>query len=197
MIRRLIPSAVLTIGLAGLLAGCSSNNENSAAKGSLAISLGATGAPNAESLQAADHDGGDALSGLASGAITIAGIEARMADRTWVPVETGLPVDVDLIAIMNAGAVATLPADLLPEGDYDALALRITQVQVAPKSEPAISLVRPESGWTVRVPVSFSIVAGRSTGVNLKLRCGSSFSRIDGQFEFDPEIDVEGVEHDR
>jgi hypothetical protein len=57
-------------------------------------------------------------------------------------------------------------------------------------------ITSPGSGWTVRIPVSFSVAAARSTVVRLKLRNGSSFKRFDGQFTFDPEIDVEGVEHD-
>jgi hypothetical protein len=40
------------------------------------------------------------------------------------------------------------------------------------------------------------VVAGQSTTVSLNLRCDSSFKLINGEFEFEPEVEVEGVEHD-
>jgi hypothetical protein len=196
MHRRGIAYAVFSFGLAGLVAGCSSGNDSGGPKGSLAITMGATGAPAAGAVQTATADGGDALSHLKAAVITIAGIEARMVDRAWVPIETGLPADVDLIAIINAGNGVTLPADLHPEGDYEALELRITQVQLTLMDDTKILITPPGSGWTVQIPVNFSVVAGESTVVKLKLRCGSSFRLFDGEFEFDPEFEVEGVEHE-
>lgn len=193
--HRVLAAAVLVVGLAGVVAGCSSSNDGKGSQGSLAITLGATSAPAAGAVQASAAGTDDALSHLKAAVITLSGIEARMADGTWVPVETGLPVDVDLIAILNAGNVATLPADLLPEGDYDALELRITAVQLTLQNDTIVAITPPGTGWTARIPVSFSVVAGQSTVVNLKLRCGSSFKLFEGQIEFDPEIEAEGVEH--
>jgi len=194
--RRVIASTVLAIGIGGFVAGCSSNNDSTGPRGSLAITMGATGTPAAGTVQTAAGDHDDALSHLKAAVVTIAGLEARMADGTWVPMDTGLPADVDLIAIMDAGNVTQLPADLLPEGEYGALQLRITQVQLTLMDDTKISIAPSGSGWTVQIPVSFSVVAGQMTVVKLKLRCGSSFSHSDGQFAFDPEIEVEGVEHD-
>ena len=194
--RHVFAAAVLAVGLAGVVAGCSSSNESKGSRGSLAITMGATGAAASGATQTAAAGTDDALSRLKAAVITMAGIEARMADGTWVPLETGLPVDVDLIAIMNAGNVATLPADLLPEGDYDALELRITAVQLTLPNDTTIAITPPGTGWTVQIPVSFSVVTGQSTVVKLKLNCGNSFKLFDGHFEFDPEIEVEGVEHD-
>ena len=188
--------AVFAIGLASVIAGCSSNSDSKGSQGSLAITMGATGATATGAVPTLAADNNDALSHLKAAIITISGIEARMADGTWVPVETGLPVDVDLIAIMNAGNVATLPADLFPEGDYDALDLRITAVQLTLLNDTTIAITPPETGWTVRVPVSFRIVAGQSTVVKLNLHCENSFTFFNGEFEFEPEIEVEGVEHD-
>jgi hypothetical protein len=99
--RHVFAAAAFAIGLACVIAGCSSSSDGKGSQGSLAITMGATGTD-------------DALSHLKAAVITIAGVEARMADGIWVPVETGLPADVDLIAIISAGNVATLPADLLP-----------------------------------------------------------------------------------
>ena len=188
--------AVFAIGLASVIAGCSSNSDSKGSQGSLAITMGATGAAAAGAVQTGAADGNDALSHLKAAVITISGIEARMADGTWVPVETGLPVDVDLIAIMNAGSVATLPADLLPEGDYDALELRITAVKLTLLNETIVAITPPGTGWTVRIPVNFSVVAGRSTVVNLTLHGPGSFKLFDGEYGFDPEIEAVSVEHD-
>jgi len=194
--RQLFAAAAFAIGLAGVIAGCSSSNDSKGSQGSFAITMGATRVPAAGAVQTVAGDSNDALSHLKAAVITISGIEARMANGTWVPVETGLPVDVDLIAIMNAGNVATLPADLLPEGDYDALELRITAVQLTLLNDTTIAITPPGTGWTVQIPVSFSVVAGQSTVIKLKLHCGNSFKLFDGHFDFDPEIEVEGVEHD-
>lgn len=195
MIRRhAVATTAFAISLAGLIAGCSSSHDSTGPQGSLAIAMGATSATGA--VRAATTDGGDALSRLKAAVITISGIEARMADGTWVPVETGLPADVDLIAIMSAGNSATLPADLLPEGQYDALELRITQVQLTLVDDTKIAITPPGNGWTAQIPLNFSVVAGQSTVVNLNLRCGSSFKFFDGEFEFEPDIEVESVEHD-
>ena len=194
--RHVFAATVLGICFAGLVAGCSSSSNSKGPEGSFAITMGATSAPAAGVVQAATADGGDPLSRLKAAVITISGIEARLADGTWVPVETGLPADVDLIAIMNAGNSATFPADLLPEGQYNALELRITQVQLTLMDDTKIAITPPGTGWTVQIPVSFSVVAGQSTVVNLNLRCGSSFKFFGGEFEFDPQIEVESVEHD-
>jgi len=194
--RHVFAAAVFAIGLAGVIAGCSSNHDSKGSQGSLAITMGATGAAASGATQTAAAGTDDALSRLKAAVITIAGIEARMADGTWVPVETGLPVDVDLVAIMNAGSVATLPADLLPEGDYDALELRITAVKLTLLNETVIAITQPGTGWSVRIPVSFSVTAGQSTVVNLTLRGPGSFKLFDGEYGFDPEIEVVSVEHD-
>lgn len=185
--RHVFAAAVFAIGFGGVIAGCSSSHDSKGSQGSLAVTMGSTGA-------AAGTD--DALSHLKAAVITIAGIEARMADGTWVPVETGLPADVDLIAIMTAGNVATLPADLLPEGDYDALELRITAVHLTLMNDTPIAIVPPGTGWTARIQVSFSVVAGQSTVVNLILHGPGSFKFFDGEYGFDPEIEAVSVEHD-
>jgi hypothetical protein len=193
---RVIASTLIAIGLAGLVAGCTSSNDGGEPRGSLAIKMTATGGRVAGAVQPANVDHDDAVSHLKAAVVTIAGLEARLADGTWVPVGSGLPVDVDVVAIMRAGTAAQLPADLIPEGDYAELQLRTTKVQLTLTDDTTLSMEPSGSGWTVRVPASFSVVAARSTIVKLNLRCGSSFSRFDGQFAFDPEIDVEGVEHD-
>jgi hypothetical protein len=45
------------------------------------------------------------------------------------------------------------------------------------------------------IAVSFDVVAGQQTVVTLNLRCDHSFHFLNGEFEFDPDIEVEDVEH--
>jgi len=194
--RHVFAAAAFAIGLAWVIAGCSSSNDSKGSQGSLAITMGATGATAAGASQTAAAGTDDALSHFKAAVITIAGIEARMADGIWVPVETGLPADVDLIAIMSAGNVATLPADLLPEGDYDALELRISAVHLTLLDDTTIEIAPSGTGWTARTQVSFSVAAGQSTVVNLIFHGRGSFKFFDGEYGFDPEIEAVGVEHD-
>jgi hypothetical protein len=194
--RQLLAATVLTIGLLGLLPGCSSGNVNKGSQGSLAITMGATGASAPLATEAAAAGVDDALSQLKAAVVTIAGIEARTGDGNWVPLDTGLPVDFDLIKFIAAGNAAALPADLLPEGDYDALELRITSVKLTLLNDSTVGITPPGTGWTVRTLVSFSVVAGRSTVVNLILHGPGSFKFFDGEYGFDPEIEATSVEHD-
>jgi hypothetical protein len=191
---RRVAFTVVATGLAGLIGACSSSRELSAPKGSLAIAMGATAASAADAVETVPANPDDILAHLTTAVITIAGIEARIDDGTWVPVDTGLPSEVDLIAVMHPGNSAALPADLLPAGNYNALAVRITQLQLRLQNDAKPVIAPPGRGWTVQVPVNFSVAAGQSTVVKLNLRCASSFRLLDGQFEFDPDIEVEGVE---
>jgi hypothetical protein len=198
-LRSTIVMPLLAIGLALLAGACSSNSpSNDGSKGSLAVTMGATRAP-AAGVQAAttDHEGdGDALSHFKAATMTISSVEARNTDGTWVVIDTGLPATVDLLALLTAGNSVTLPADLVPEGQYNAIQIVITKVDLTLQDDTQISITPPGAGWTVQIPVDFSVVAGQATTVNLNLRCDNSFHLINGEFEFDPEIDVEGVEHD-
>jgi hypothetical protein len=74
--------------------------------------------------------------------------------------------------------------------------MRIAQVRLAVKVDTSSPITPPNGVWTVQIPVNFSVVSGQATVVHLKLRCGESLRLFDGQFEFDPGIDVKGVEHD-
>src|SRR5512143_1495681 len=188
--RHTLFATTLAVGLAALAAGCSSSSDSKTPQGSLRVSMGATTAPAAGSVQAATTETGDALSQLKAAVITISGIEARTTDGTWVQVETGLPVDVDLVAMLNAGNSITLPADLLPEGQYNALQVRITQVRLTLMDDTKIAITPPGTGWTAQIAVDFSVVAGQSTVVNLNLRMDSSFKVLNGAFEFEPEIEL-------
>src|SRR5258706_13290778 len=62
---------------------------------------------------------------------SISEIEARRSDGTWMPVDGGLPTAVDLLSLGTDGTI-TLPADLLPEGPYRALPVRIPRIGLPP-----------------------------------------------------------------
>ncbi len=184
--------AIVT-ALAALVTGCSSSQEK-AAQGSLLVTLGASHGP--AQARAGNAGSDDAATRLNVANVTIADVEARKTDGTWVPIESGLPVVVDLLALANGGGTVTLPADFLPEGPYNALQLRITRVEPTLPNDTKVTIVPPTIGWVVLLPVDLSVVGDRATIVTLNVRLDLSFKLANGEFEFDPEIEVDGVAHD-
>ena len=183
----------IAISLITLVVGCSSSQDR-ASQGSFAVRLGAS-RPAAQ-VQGATAGSDDPVSRLLAANVTIAGIEARKTDGTWVPFDRGFPTVVDLLALANGGGTVTLPADLLPEGQYTALQVRITQVALTLLDGTQVTIAPPGTGWVVLIPVDFGVVTGQETIVSLNLRLDLSFKLVNGHFEFEPEIEVEGVEHD-
>jgi hypothetical protein len=98
--------------------------------------------------------------------------------------------------LVNGGNTITLPADLLPEGQYSALQLRITEVELTLLDGTKITIVPPGTGWAVQIPVDFSVAAGQATVVTLNVRVDLSFKLVNGEFEFDPEVEVGSVTHE-
>ena len=188
----------IVVALAVLVTGCSSNQDKStqdkSTQGSLAVKLGAS-RPAAQ-VQGASAASDDPMTQVHAANVTISGIEARRSDGTWVPVENGLPAVVDLLALANGGDTVTLPPDLLPEGQYNALQLRITKVELTLENDTTVTIVPSGTGWIVLIPEDFGVVTGQATIVTLNVRLDLSFKLVNGHFEFEPEIEVEGVEHD-
>jgi hypothetical protein len=116
--------------------------------------------------------------------LTISGVEARRSDGGWVAVENGLPAVVDLGDLAVSRRTVTLPADLFPEGQYAALQIRIAKV----------GAMRDGPGWVALVPVDFGVTAGGVTVLDLEFRLERSFRTVSGLLEFEPEIEVAGVE---
>ena len=187
--------AVALIGAAILLGSCS-NTPSTSDKGMMRLHIGATPTTMAGTAPAVTGED-DALSQLSAANITISAIEVHSTtDGTWVPVESGLPVTIDLLAIMNSGGTASLPADLLPPGTYDAIQLVISKLDLTLTDGTMISVTPPGAGWTVNIAVSFTVVAGQATDIKLNVHCGGSFHLLNGEFEFDPQIDGENEDHD-
>jgi hypothetical protein len=112
-------------------------------------------------------------------------------------VQGSFPVTIDVIALAQSGGTRTLPADVLPEGHYDAIQITITAVNLTLNSGTKIAITPPGTGWEVVIRASFDVVAGQETVVTINLRCDHSFSFLNGEFEFDPEFEFGGAdEHD-
>ena len=194
MIRHGLKLAAALV-LAASMAGCSSTDQSSTSKGNFRLALKASGTTTAAATTGAG--GGGEENGITAANITISGASARTSDGTWIAVQGSFPVTVDVIALATSGGTQTLPPDVLPAGHYDAIQITITAVNLALHDGTTIAITPPGTGWEVVIRVSFDVVAGQETVVNLKLHCDHSFGFLNGEFEFDPEIEVEGVEeHD-
>lgn len=89
-----------------------------------------------------------------------------------------------------------MPADILAAGHYDAIQITLTAVSLTLHDGTEVAITPPGTGWQVVIQVTFDVVAGQQTVVNLDLHCDHSFSFLNGEFEFNPEIEVDSVEHD-
>ena len=178
-----LPIAVIAV--AAFVAACSSSQDKTP-QGSLAVAFGAS------RVAASD----DPMALLEAASITIADVEARKTDGSWVPIDSGLPAVIDVLALANGARSATLPPDLLPEGQYDALQLRINQIELTLTNSTRVTIAPPGAGWVILIPVDFGVVNDKATTVALTVRVDLSFKSVNGEFEFEPEIEVEGIKRD-
>src|SRR5262245_21935763 len=107
--------AVLTL----LFTGCTSSDPKATSEGVLSMTLKASGgisggAPAPAAIGAAANT----AAGPTAATIVVSSVSARATDGTWVPVSGSYPQTVDLLALVQSGGGATLPADGLPEGSY-------------------------------------------------------------------------------
>ena len=84
----------------------------------------------------------------------------------------------------------------MPEGHYTALQLRITTISPTWSDRTRVTIHPAGAGWSMIVPVDFGVVSGQSTIVALNLRLDQSFKVVNGAFEFDPELELSGIERD-
>ena len=182
----------LVVAVAALVAGCSSSQDKTP-QGSVALVLGAS--RTAAGVQAAAASSDDPIGLLNAASISIADVEARKADGSWVPIDASLPAVIDLVALANAGGTAALPPDLLPEGQYNALQLRMTQVELTRRNGTRVTIAPRGTGWVVLIPVDFGVVNDQATIVTLRVRLDLSIKFVNREFEFEPEVELGGVEH--
>jgi hypothetical protein len=126
---------------------------------------------------------------IQSAAISLTSILARNLDGQLIDVTIALPVDVDLVALMNGGTT-DLPAGALPAGSYDQLVVVIRSLHIVLTDGTQIDVTPPGGGWTSIVRTGpFDVVDGQVTTVELRFRAGDSFRWVDGRLEFDPSFD--------
>jgi hypothetical protein len=194
MKMRTVVALASAAGLALLAASCSSSDQNAANKGKLSMALtasGTTAAPASSGGVAADS-----TQGPKSATITISAAQARDDSGNWVDIGGTYPVEVDLVALQQNGQTYTLPPDLLPEGHYTAIQLTISGVNITLQDDTQIAITPPADGWLVLINVSFDVTAGQETTVMLNLHMDRSFHYVGGTFEFDPDVECDGVRHD-
>lgn len=193
--RTLSAVAVLTL----LVSGCTSSEPQtmSQSQGVVSMTLKASGAIPSGAPSPAPGLAADMGSGPAAVAIVVAGVSARTTDGTWIPLAGSYPQTVDLLALVHGGGGATLPADGLPEGSYDALQITISSASITLQDGTIIAITPPGAGWQVLIPVAFEVVAGQETKITLDLKCDASFHFANGQFRFDPDIEVDDVQSGR
>lgn len=172
------------IVLAIVMSACSSSSEK-VSQGSLAVTLSASHPADPVSM-----------SGISSGQITISELEAHRAGGAWVPFENSTSPAIDVVALANGGGGVTLSSSLLPEGQYDALQVRIAQVVITTENGTPATIAPPGTGWGLVLPVDIAVVSGRETTVSLNVRVERAFKHGNGQLEFEPEFEIGGVAHD-
>ena len=127
--------------------------------------------------------------------ITLSSILARNLDGELVDVSVDLPMDVDLIALLQ-GRTVELPTGSLPVGSYDQLVIVIRSLHVTLSDGTVIDVTPPGGGWTAIVRTEpFDVVEGQVTTVNLRFRPERAFRFIEGRLEFTPEFDGEVDDH--
>ena len=178
--RRSWFTAVLIVAIGPLFVGCSSGQDKGS-QGSLSVKLAAS----------RPFIASDPMPQLVGARVAVSGIEARKSDGSWVPRECDPEVTLDLVALDADGV--SLPSHLFPEGQYSALQLRFSRVDFRLGSGAEIELPAPPTGWVVRIPADFAVLNDRATALTLKLDPGASFRFGGGHFEFDPDVQFDGV----
>lgn len=192
-----VPLFLLLLFSPILIASCSLVSPDD---GNVRVVLSATSGGASLSMSQDDDDDGDDdrrgenfLSRLESANVTFASMLARNLDGELIDLDIDLPHTVDLVAL-GAGQEVTFPAGTLPEGDYDQLVVVMTELDATFVDGGSIALTPPGGGWTAIVRVApFSVVDGETVTLDLNLRLGKAFRRLDGVFRFFPEF--EGRSH--
>ena len=126
-----------------------------------------------------------------SATIALSSILARNLDGELVDVSIELPIDVDLIDLLQ-GRTVELPIGSLPVATYDQLVVVIRSLEVVLSDGTDIDVTPPGGGWTAIVRTEpFDVVEGQVTTVNLRFRPERAFRFIEDRLEFQPEFDGE------
>jgi Domain of unknown function (DUF4382) len=190
-------SGCFALALASVLAaGCSNSDPASGKNGNVRFTMGGASAQAATlgattPLALTDGDGRT----IESAGITLSSILARNLDGELIDVTMDLPVDIDLVALIN-GRMVELPMGSLPAGSYDQLVVVIRSLHVVLSDGTRIDVTPPGGGWTAVVDVEpFDVVDGSVTTVHLRFRSEGAFRWVEGHLEFNPEFDCDVDDH--
>jgi hypothetical protein len=126
-----------------------------------------------------------------SATISLSSLLARNLDGELVAVTIDLPVEVDLVDLLEGRSVE-LPTGALPAGSYDQLVVVIRSLTVTLSDGTQIDVTPPGGGWTAIVRTEpFDVVEGEVTTVSLRFRPEGAFRWFDGHLEFHPEFDCD------
>lgn len=152
-----------------------------------------TSAANQGQLRVVVHD--EPSQQITEAHVTFSSVQARMTDGTLVDLSGAVPTTIDILTL-TGGATFELAADAVPAGDYDALIVTISAVSLTLADGTTVDITLPGDGTEAVIPESFSVVEGQSTVITLDFRADLSFEFNGTEFEFHPEIDCDGVEHE-
>ncbi|MBZ5637966.1 MAG: DUF4382 domain-containing protein [Acidobacteriia bacterium] len=128
--------------------------------------------------------------------VTFSAIEVRDSQGVWVPVSGTFPMTIDLLTLVN-GKTLTLAAGAVPAGTYDRIRVTIAGSELVLANGTTITITLPHAGVTVERMVSFTAVEGQPVTITLDFKVDLSFKLLEGmECQFEPEIDVESVEHE-
>jgi hypothetical protein len=167
--------------------GCSDSGSMSVSAGTGRVRM-VMGGPVAAAgaVSAATLDDGRRID---SATIALSSVLARNMDGELVDVSIDLPVDVDLVDLLQ-GRTVELPIGSLPVATYDQLVVVIRSLEVVLSDGTDIDVTPPGGGWTAIVRTEpFEVVEGQVTTVNLRFRPERAFRFIEGRLEFQPEFD--------
>ncbi|HEX4825564.1 MAG TPA: DUF4382 domain-containing protein [Candidatus Polarisedimenticolaceae bacterium] len=190
-----IRTAVCAVALATLVAGGCADSGSMTGTGKTGRVHLTMGGSTTQAMTAASMTMGDGSGRTITAAtITVSAIEARNLDGQLVPVTVTLPMDVDLVALMNGGTTS-FPDGALPVGTYDQIVVVIRALHVTLSDGTVIDVTPPGGGWTSIVPADqFDVVAGQTTSVQLHFQPTGAFQWNDGQLVFNPGFDC-SVDH--
>jgi len=153
-----------------------------------------TNPPGRAQLTVKMHDDPGEDSQIAQANVTFSAMQAHSAGGGDVPVSGSFPMSVDLLTLVN-GRTITLAAESIPPGSYDRLDVTISAVSLTLTNGTKVDITLPAGGRTAMIPTSFTVELGQPVTVTLDFRVDLSFKFDGAEFEFEPEIEIEGIEH--
>jgi hypothetical protein len=204
-----VTTAVITLGLCLVAAGCSEDSSPlgpAGGNGQVHFVLSSTGTPTlnsapASATTATSAPGGSAGAaatplvggaqgpGIKSAKVTFSSILARNLQGQLVSCQMTLPMTVDMLTVMN-GRSMDLPAGFLPPGTYDQIVVVMTSLEIVTADDASHVITPPGGGWTVvRNMQPFTVIEGQVTTIELTMKLDHAFHWMGDHFGFEPDFD--------